>query len=103
LQAILPEKNHPACGTMPPTRFPTGRSIFLPSSRKPVISFSHSAAPAGYQLPAKAALLSFEDFMVHLLILGSRLKVLDLLKGRFSIKNQKEDVHADLYILAQRM
>jgi hypothetical protein len=53
---------------MPPTRFPAGKSIFLPSARNPSISFSHSAALEGYQLPPKAALLSFVAIMVHLLI-----------------------------------
>jgi hypothetical protein len=68
---MLPEKNQPACGTIPPTRSPVGWRIFLPSARNVAISFSHSAALEGYQLPAKTALLSFFDFMAHLFIAGS--------------------------------
>jgi hypothetical protein len=63
---MLPEKYHPACGTMPPTRVRLGELRFLPSARKPVISLSHSEALEGYQLPANTAFLTFADFMIDL-------------------------------------
>jgi hypothetical protein len=51
---------------MPPTSSLLGGLRFLPSSRKPAISLSHSAALEGYQLPANTALLTFADFMIYL-------------------------------------
>jgi hypothetical protein len=60
LQAILPEKTHPAWGTIPPTATPAGQgTLDLENSS---IARRQSESLPGYQLPAKSALLLAMDF-----------------------------------------
>jgi hypothetical protein len=56
---MLPEKNHPAWGTMPPVKI-LSEMVSVPYSfRNPWISFSHAEALPGYQLPEKMDFLTF--------------------------------------------
>jgi hypothetical protein len=59
LHAMLPEKYHPAWGTIPPVKVLSETVSVLYSLRKPLISFSHAEASPGYQLPEKMDLLTF--------------------------------------------
>jgi hypothetical protein len=56
---MLPEKNHPAWGTMPPVKVLSERVSVPYSFRNPSISFSHAEASPGYQLPEKIDFLTF--------------------------------------------
>jgi hypothetical protein len=56
---MLPEKYHPACGTMPPVKNLSEMVSVGYSFRKPLISFSHAEAFPGYQLPEKRDFLTF--------------------------------------------
>jgi hypothetical protein len=56
---MLPEKNHPAWGTMPPVKVFSERVSVAYSFRNPWISFSHAEALSGYQLPEKIDFLTF--------------------------------------------
>jgi hypothetical protein len=56
LQAIFPEKTHPAWGTIPPTAAPEGQGA--PDLENSSIVRRQSEPLAGYQLPAKSALLA---------------------------------------------
>jgi len=60
LQAIFPEKTHPAWGTIPPAATPEGQGT--PDRENSSIARRHSESPPGYQLPAKSALLLAMDF-----------------------------------------
>jgi hypothetical protein len=56
---MLPEKYHPACGTMPPIKGLSDMVSVLYFFRKPLISLSHAEAFPGYQLPEKIDFLTF--------------------------------------------